>query len=160
MTDSDPTNANFGWGYTGKSGGGDQAEWIQESIDLTPYAGKKIVVAFDAINDLAVNRPALALDDVEVPEIGYRSDFEKDDGGWQLAGWLRTNNFVPQRYVAQLIGFGQDGQTTVTRLPLKDDNTAQWDVPLSQLKQAIVIISPMAARTTEEALYNWSATEK
>ena len=160
MTDSDPTNANFGWGYTDKSGGGDRAEWIQERIDLTPYAGKKIIVAFDVINDLAVNRPALALDDVEVPEIGYRSDFEKDDGGWQLAGWLRTNNFVPQRYVAQLISFGKDGQTTVTRLPLKDDNTAQWDVPLSQLKKAIVVISPMAARTTEEALYSWSAKEK
>ena len=67
MTDSNPTNANYGWGYTGKSGGGDRAEWIQESIDLTPYAGKKIVVAFDVINDLAVNRPAFAVDDVEVP---------------------------------------------------------------------------------------------
>jgi hypothetical protein len=160
MTDSNPTNANFGWGYTGKSGGGDQAEWIQETVDLTPYAGKKIVVAFDVINDLAVNRPALALDDVEVPELNYRTDFEQDDGGWQLAGWLRTNNFVPQRYVAQLVSFNQDGQTAVTRLPLKDDNTAQWDVPLSQLKKAIVIISPMAARTTEEALFSWSATEK
>ena len=89
MTDSNPTNANYGWGYTGKSGGGDRAEWIQESIDLTPYAGKKIVVAFDVINDMAVNRPALALDDVEVPEINYRTDFEKDDGGWQPTGWIR-----------------------------------------------------------------------
>jgi bacillopeptidase F (M6 metalloprotease family) len=91
MTDSNPVNFNYGWGYTGKSGGNDRAEWIQENIDLTPYAGKKIVVAFDVINDLAVNRPALALDDMEVPEINYRTDFEKDDGGWQPAGWIRTN---------------------------------------------------------------------
>ena len=160
MTDSNPTNANYGWGYTGKSGGGDRAEWIQESIDLTPYAGKKISIAFDVINDLAVNRPALALDDVEVPEIGYRTDFEQDDGGWQTAGWIRTNNFVPQQYVVQLVSFGKDGQTEIARLPVNDDNTAQWTIPLSQLEKAIVVVSPMASKTTEVAHYSWIAQEK
>jgi hypothetical protein len=160
MTDSNPTNANYGWGYTGKSGGGDRAEWIQESIDLTPYAGKKISVAFDVINDLAVNRPALAIDDVEVPEIGYRTDFEHDDGGWQPAGWIRTNNFVPQKYVVQLVSFGKDGKTEVARLPVNDDNTAQWTIPLSQLEKAIVVVSPMASKTTEVAHYSWTAQEK
>ena len=160
MTDSNPTNANYGWGYTGKSGGGDRAEWIQESIDLTPYAGKKIVVAFDVINDLAVNRPALALDDVEVPEINYRTDFEKDADGWQPAGWIRTNNFVPQKYIVQLVSFGKDGKTEVSRLPVNEDNTARWDVPLSQLQKAIVVVSPMASKTTEVARYSWAAQEK
>ncbi len=160
MTDSNPTNANYGWGYTGKSGGGDQAQWIQERIDLTPYAGKKISVAFDVINDLAVNRPGLAIDDVEVPEINYRTDFEKDDGGWQSAGWIRTDNFVPQRYVVQLVSFGQNGQVEVSRLPVNDDNTAHWDIPLSQLEKAIVVVSPMASKSTEVAHYNWTAREK
>jgi hypothetical protein len=160
MTDSNPTNANYGWGYTGKSGGGDRAEWIQERIDLTPYAGKKIVVAFDTINDLAVNRPGLAIDDVEVPEINYQTDFEKDNGGWQPAGWIRTNNFVPQKYVVQLVSFGKDGKIEVSRLPVKEDNTARWDVPLSQLEKAIVVVSPMASKTTEAARYNWAAQEK
>jgi hypothetical protein len=160
MTDSNPTNANYGWGYTGKSGGNTQAEWIQESVDLTPYAGKKVIVSFDVINDLAVNRPALALDDIEVPEINYRSNFETDEGGWQPAGWIRTNNYVPQRYVVQLVSVGRDGQTTVTRLPVNEDNTARWDVPLSQLEKAVVIVSPMASKTTEVAHYSWSAQEK
>jgi immune inhibitor A len=160
MTDSNPTNANYGWGYTGKSGGGDQAAWIQQSVDLTPYAGKKIIVAFEVITDLAVNRPGLAIDDVAVPEINYQTDFEKDDGGWQSAGWLRTNNFVPQKYVVQLVSFGKNGQTEVSRLPVNDDNTAHWDIPLSQLQKAIVVVSPMAAKTTEVAHYNWSVQEK
>jgi immune inhibitor A len=159
-TDSNPTNANYGWGYTGKSGGGDQAEWIQETVDLSPYAGKKISVSFDVINDLAVNRPGLAVDDVEVPEINYRADFEQDDGGWQPAGWMRTANFVPQKYVAQLVSFGKDGQVEVSRLPVNGDNTARWDIPLSQLEKAIVMISPMASRTTEAARYSWAAQEK
>jgi hypothetical protein len=160
MTDSNPVKNNYGWGYTGKSGGGDQAEWIQESIDLTPYAGKKILVAFEVINDLAVNLPGLAIDDVEVPEINYHTDFEKDDGGWQPAGWIRTNNFVPQKYLVQLVSFGKDGKIEVSRLPVNDDNTAHWDIPLSQLEKAIVVVSPMASKTTEVAHYNWTAQEK
>jgi len=160
MTDSNPANANYGWGYTGKSGAGDRAEWIQETVDLSPYAGKKIIVAFDTINDLAVNRPGLAIDDVSVPEINYQSDFEKDDGGWQSAGWIRTNNFVPQDYIVQLVSFGKDGQISVARLPVSADNTAKWDIPLSQLEKAVVVVSPMASKTTEVARYSWSAQEK
>ena len=160
MTDSNPSNNNYGWGYTGKSGGGDQAKWIQENIDLTPYAGKKIIVSFEVINDLAVNRPGLAVDDVEIPEINYRTDFEADNGGWQPAGWIRTNNFVPQKYVAQLVSFGKDGKTSVSRLPVNEDNTAQWDIPLSQLQKAILVVSPQASKTTEVAHYSWFAQEK
>ena len=160
MTDSNPANSNYGWGYTGKSGGGDRAEWIQESVDLSAYAGKKIMVAFDTINDLAVNRPGLAIDDVSVPEINYQSDFEKDDGGWQSAGWIRTNNFVPQDYTVQLVSFGKDGKISVARLPVNADNTARWDIPLSQLEKAVVVVSPMASKTTEVARYSWSAQEK
>jgi hypothetical protein len=160
MTGSNPSNNGYGWGYTGKSGRGDQAQWIQESIDLTPYVGKNIIVAFDVINDLSVNRPGLALDDVEVPEINYHTDFEQDDGGWQAAGWIRTDNFVPQKYVVQLVSFGQDGQVKVSRLPVNDDNTAHWDVPLSQLGKAIVVVSPMASKTTEVARYRWAAQQK
>ena len=112
------------------------------------------------INDLAVNRPALALDDVEVPEINYQADFETDDGGWQPAGWIRTNNFVPQKYVVQLVSFGKDGQMQVSRLPVSEDNSARWDIPLSQLERAIVVVSPMASRTTEVARYSWTVQEK
>ena len=160
MTDRNPTNTNYGWGYTGESGGGERAKWIQESVDLTPYAGKKIDVAFDVINDLAVNRPGLAIDDVEVPEINYRTDFEQDDGGWQPAGWIRPNNFVPQRYVVQLISFGTDGQIEVSHLAVNEDNTAQWDIPLSQLEKAIIVVSPMASKSTEVARYSWTMSEK
>ena len=159
MTDSNPTESNYGWGYTGKSGD-DPAQWVQESIDLTPYAGQKIRVAFDVINDMAVNRPGMAIDDVEVPEINYTEDFETGAGGWQPQGWLRTNNFVPQRYVVQLVSHGRDGNVTVSRLPVNEDNTARWDIPLSQLNKAILVVSPMALKTTEVARYNWSAQEK
>lgn len=158
-TDSDPVNANYGWGYTGNSGG-DQPVWIEETVDLSQYAGKKILVRFEVINDLAVNLPGMAIDDVSVPEINYADDFEAGEGGWQSGGWLHTNNFVPQSYVVQLVSFSQAGTTTVSPLPVNADNTARWSVPLSQLRRAVVVVSAMAPRTTEVAGYNWSAEEK
>ncbi len=162
-TDTNPNNNNYGWGYTSSSGtGGTNAkpQWIQESVDLSEYAGKKIVIGFEVVNDLAVNLPGLAIDDVAIPEINYTADFEKDDGGWQPTGWVRTNNFVPQTFILQLVSFGQDGISSVARLPLKDDNTGQWDVPLSTLKQAVIVISPTALKSSEPALFQWSITEK
>ena len=159
-TDTNPINANYGWGYTGNSGGGDKPTWVEETVDLSAYTGKKIMIGFEVINDLAVNLPGMAIDDVSIPEINYHDDFENGSAGWQAGGWLRTNNFVPQTYAVQLISFGQDGQTTVTRLPLNADNTAQWSVPLSQLKRAEIIISAMAPKTTEQADFNWNITTK
>ncbi len=158
-TDRNPNNSNFSWGYTGSSGG-DPPQWIQETVDLSAYAGKKIILGFEVVNDLAANLPGLAVDDVEIPEINYQEDFEKGDGGWQSSGWIHTDNFVPQKYIAQLISFGQDGSINVSRLPIADDNTAQWDVPLSTLDQAIVVFSATAPKTSEVALFNWEAREK
>lgn len=159
-TDYNPVNSNYGWGYTGNSGGGDRPQWIHESVDLSRYAGQKIKVQFNVINDLAVNLPGFAIDDVSVPQINYADDFESGGGGWQSGGFVRTNNFVPQHYVVQLVATGLDGHHTVSRLPLNDDNTASWDVPLSRLRDAVLIVSPMAVKTTEVAHFNWSAAEK
>jgi bacillopeptidase F (M6 metalloprotease family) len=36
-TPDDPTGNSFGWGYNGVSGG-----WIQESVDLSQFAGQKV----------------------------------------------------------------------------------------------------------------------
>ena len=159
-TDRDPNNNNYGWGYTGGSGSDSTPEWIQETVNLSQYAGKQIMLGFEVVNDLAVNLPGLAIDDVEIPELNYKDDFESGDGGWQPEGWILTNNYVPQRYIVQLIGFGQDGSTSVTRLPINDDNIGQWDVPLSTLKQAVVMVSGAASKSSEVARFNWSAAEK
>ena len=65
-----------------------------------------------------------------------------------------------QTFILQLISFGQDNNTMVTRLPLNNDNTGQWDIPLSTLKQAVIVISPTALKSSEPALFQWSITEK
>jgi len=158
-TDRDPNNNNFGWGYTGDSGGGEDAVWIQESVDLTPYAGQTILLRFETVNDLAVNLPGFAIDDIEIPEIGFTDDAE-GDSGWTAEGWLRTNNFVPQNWIVQVVGYGKDGRTTVTRLPVNADNTGAWDIPLSQWNLGIVIVGATAVKSSEPASFSWTITEK
>ena len=158
-TDRDPNNNNLGWGYTGNSGGGPSPQWIQESVDLTPYAGQKILLRFEVVNDLAVNLPGFAIDDIQIPEIGFKDDAESDSG-WTAEGWVRTNNFVPQNYIVQVVGYGKDGSTSVTRLPLNADNTGSWDIPLSQWNSGVLVLAATAVKSSEPALFNWSMSEK
>jgi len=154
-TPENPNGNSFGWGYTGRSGGGSRAEWIQEKVDLTPYVGKRVLVRFEYITDDAVNRPGFALDDVAVPEIGYFSDFEADGGGWEPAGFVRHANVLPQRWLVQLVLFGP--QTTVQRLALNPDQTGEWEIPLGGgVDRAVVVVSAYAPVTTEVASYQYS----
>jgi len=158
-TNSNPNHANFGWGYTGRSGNGFEPAWIEDQIDLAAYAGKKILLRFEMINDLSTHLPGLALDDIRIPEIDFSDDAESDSG-WIAEGWVRSNNFVPQTYIAQAIGYGRDGNISVTRLPTEANNTATWELPLSEWNSAVVVIAPMALNTTEQARFNWLVSEK
>jgi immune inhibitor A len=153
-TGTNPNGNSFGWAYTGRSGGGAAAEWIQERIDLSPYAGQEVVVRFEYITDDAVNRPGLVLDDIAIPEIDYTSDFEKDADGWEPAGFIRHANVLPQRWLVQLILFGRE--TTVERLELNEDQTGGWLIPLEgRTDRAVITISGLAPVTTEMGSYSY-----
>jgi immune inhibitor A len=153
-TGTNPNGNSFGWAYTGRSGGGAAAEWIQERVDLSPYAGQEVVVRFEYITDDAVNRPGLVLDDIAIPEIDYFSDFEKDADGWEPAGFIRHANVLPQRWLVQLILFGRE--TTVQRLELNEDQTGEWVIPLEgRTDRAVITISGLAPVTTEMGSYSY-----
>ncbi|MBN1979106.1 MAG: immune inhibitor A [Anaerolineae bacterium] len=153
-TSTDPNGNSFGCGYTGRSGGGSAPAWIQERVDLSAYAGQEILVRFEYITDDAVNRPGFVLDDIAIPEVGYFSDFETGDDGWEAAGFMRHANVLPQRWLVQLILFGPE--TTVQRLELGEDWTGEWVVPLdSSTSRAVVTISGLAPVTTEVASYSY-----
>ena len=54
-TAEDPTGNSYGWGYTGKSGGGEAAEWIHEQVDISQFAGEEVYLRFEYITDTGVN---------------------------------------------------------------------------------------------------------
>jgi hypothetical protein len=146
---------NPGWGYTGQSG--DPPGWIQEMVDLSPYAGSEAWVRFTYLTDEAVTGVGLLLDDIAVPRIGYADDVEGGEGGWEPAGFVRSDNLVPQRYLALLIGLGKgpENQITVERLLVGKDGLAEWVVPLGSesWREAVIVLSGMAPLTTHPALY-------
>ncbi len=122
-TDTDPTGNSYGWGYTGKTSG-----WIEESVDLSAYAGKKVQIRFDYVTDAAVNGEGLLVDDIKIDAINYTADFEADDGGWEARGFVRVNNTLPQTFRLALIT-ERGGETTVQYIEVNADQTA--DIPLS-----------------------------
>jgi hypothetical protein len=136
-TDQNPHSNAYGPGYTGDSGG-----WQDESVSLDPYAGKKILVRFEVITDDATAMPGLAIDDVRVPELGYREGFESDDGGWQAEGWVRTDNRLPGRAWVQAVEqVGADAVVT------RREAYGPVDIPLNlhaNTGQVVVMISPLA----------------
>src|SRR3990172_4555077 len=105
-TTEDPSGNSYGWAYNGMSGGGLQAEWIQERVDLSAFGGQEILVRFEYVTDAAVNGEGLLVDDVRLDAVGYDEDFETGDGGWEADGFVRLYNQLPQTFRAALIEFG------------------------------------------------------
>ncbi|MBE9472032.1 MAG: immune inhibitor A [Chloroflexi bacterium] len=152
-TDADPHGNNPGWGYTGRSEG-----WVREEVNLTPYVGSEVLVRFAYLTDEAVIGAGFVLDDVAIPEIGYADDVEEgEEEGWEAAGFVRSDNFVAQRYLALLISLGGSlgDEVTVERLQVEEDQVAEWMVPLGSenLGEAVLVLSGLAPLTTQPAPY-------
>ena len=147
-TDTNPTGNSFGWGYTGKTSG-----WIQEEVDLSAYAGKQLQVRFEYVTDAAINGEGFLLDDVSVDAIGYASDFETDDGGWESAGFVRVENLLPQAFRLALILQG-GGETTVQMIEVNADQTADIPLNLQPGETATLVITGATRFTREQANYS------
>ena len=147
-TDTNPTGNSYGWGYTGKSN-----VWIQEQVDLSAYAGKKIQVRFEYVTDAALNGEGFLLDDVRVDAIGYASDFETDNSGWVADGFVRVNNILPQTFRLALIIEG-GGQTTVQYIEVRADQTADIPLDLQSGQTATLVVTGSTRFTREHANYS------
>jgi hypothetical protein len=145
-TDYNPSGNSYGWGYTGATGG-----WIEETIDLSKFAGQKTFIRFEYVTDAAVNGEGFLLDDVRVEAINYASDFEADDGGWVAEGFARVQNVLPQTYRLSLILKGDT--TTVTSITLNEDNTVDIPISLQNGNEAILIVTGTTRFTTIPAAY-------
>ncbi|MEP7356434.1 MAG: hypothetical protein ABI847_04295 [Anaerolineales bacterium] len=152
-TDENPTGNALGWGVTGASGGGSTADWIEETVDLSPFAGQKVLVRFEYVTDAAVNLEGMMIDDISLPELNYFTDFETDDGGWNGEGFVRMDNLLPQKFLVQVIN--QGGETTVQRVELDASNQGSATLSLGSGGSAIVVVSGITPFTTEEASYEF-----
>lgn len=145
-TTEDPSGNSYGCGYNGQTG-----DWVQEEVDLSQFAGKKVQIRFEYITDAAVNGEGFLLDDVKVDAAGYQSDFEADDGGWVSAGFARVENVLPQTFRLSLIVKGDT--TTVTQIPVNADQTAVFPFSLKPGEEAILIVTGTTRYTRLSAAY-------
>ena len=150
----DPQGNSYGCGYTGLSSGGSSAQWIQESVDLSPYAGQKVQVRFEYVTDAAVNGEGLQVDDISVPAVDYFTDFESDNGGWEPAGFARVENILPQAFRLTLIVKRTNGETTVTPVTLDSENVTDLPLDLQDGDQAVLVVSGTTRFTREPAVYS------
>jgi hypothetical protein len=146
-TDEDPSGNSYGWSYNGVTGG-----WIQEEIDLSAYAGKKIFVRFEYVTDAAVNGEGMLIDDVSVEAINYFADFETSEDGWRSDGFVRVQNALPQTFRLALIK--QGSTTTVEMITVSDDQTAEIPVSIGgDVDSVTLVVSGTTRFTREEASY-------
>jgi hypothetical protein len=106
--------------YTGMSGGADVPAWLQERIDLTPFAGEELLLRFEYVTDGAASGPGVMLDNVAIQDIGLSDGFEALDPGWEAEGWLRTANAVPNEWGLFLVteALGEAGNVVHSVTPL------------------------------------------
>ena len=145
-TGEDPTGGNYGWGYNGLSGGA--PEWIQESVDLSRYAGQEVQLRFEYVTDAAVNGEGFLLDDIAIPEVEYFTDFEEDDGGWVGAGFVRVANVLPQTFRLALITKGST--TDVKYLTLDDENSLEIPLEIGGDVDEVVLVIVGTTRYTRQ----------
>jgi immune inhibitor A len=156
-TTDNPNGTSYGNGWTGVSGTGTRNSpptWLQESVDLGGYTGKKVLVRFEYITDEGYNRPGLAIDDLRIQEIGY-SDNVETDNGWTAEGFIRIGSRIPQKWFVALIEKGSPNR--VREMTVGADGTGSIDLAgLSSgfsTRQAILVVAALAPKTTELASY-------
>jgi len=143
-TDYDPVEAAYGPGYTGESGG-----WVAEEVDLSAYAGRKVLVRFEYVSDDATSFTGLAVDNIELPELQYGDDAD-GNSDWTPDGFTSVSGRLPQQFVIQLVA-GERENPTVSRIDLDAENR----VEISLAGPAMIVVSGIVEGTAEPAGYRW-----
>ena len=146
----DPSGNSYGWAYNGDTNG-----WLKESLDISAYAGQQVWLRFEYITDAAVNGDGLLLDDIAIPEIGYATDFETDNGGWEAEGFVRIENVLPQTYRVSLITY-TSSEIFVDYIELTPENTAEIELLIGEdVNEVVLVVSGTTRFTRQRAAYQF-----
>lgn len=104
------------------------AVWIEDSFDLTAFAGQKVILRLSYFTDTAVAKRGWFIDDLAVSVDGetiYTSDFEEEEGSKYFPeGWVRitsdAGNPADHAYYIEVrdrVGWDFDGRGQADRGP-------------------------------------------
>lgn len=154
-TDYNPSGNSYGWGYTGLSGNSDVSEWMQETVDLSAYAGQQVLIRFEYVTDAAVNGEGFMIDDIAIEQLDYFEDFETGDGGWMAAGFARIQNLLPQTFRLALISHGSE--TTVEYIDVPVGNVVDIPIDVSgDVDEVTLVVIGTTRFTRQDAAYRLS----
>jgi hypothetical protein len=142
-----------GSAYTDRFYTGRTQTWVEESIDLTPYAGQVIQLRFEYITDLILTFGGLALDNIAIPEISFYDDAETLAEGWTAEGFVRATGYLPQSWHLQLVTYEND-VPVVEMLSLNADQTLE--LTIDEKERPLLIVAASAPFTLEPAHYRLS----
>ncbi|HEY3061578.1 MAG TPA: hypothetical protein VGL99_21625 [Chloroflexota bacterium] len=142
------TGNNFGVGWTGASG----ADWIDEEVELTPFAGSDVLLRFDYVTDQSYNGQGFALRNLAVPELDVSEPGAGGDATWTAEGWVRVDAPIPERWNLRLVSWTPTG-TKVDRIGVALDGTATFPIDPTATRSTLVI-APTAPRTLVPANYS------
>lgn len=159
-TDRDLNATNYGNGLTCKSGAGcgdwqAESQWIQETMDLSSYAGQKVLLRFDQVTDEVYTGGGLAIDDLEIPEIGWSDDAEQPNAVWQPDGFVRMDNVLPQRFIVQAIEYGRTPRVIPIQLDAQNRGTYTTQGLGKEISRVVITVSGSTPITWEQADYQY-----
>lgn len=155
-TTANPEGANLGNGYTGSSctaAGHDRQCWLTEQADLSQFAGKRILLRWEAVTDEGYNAQGLALANVTVPEAGLNLDTAAP--GWQPAGWVQVANSLAERWLVTALVYRADG-IQVVPATVGANGRGSLRIPAGA-SHVVVCVSPVAPETTVPNTFTISA---
>ncbi|HSQ39326.1 MAG TPA: hypothetical protein VLM78_04130 [Anaerolineales bacterium] len=151
--ETDPNQQNLGHGFSGVSGGGQDAAWIEETANLSAYAGQRIQIRFAMQNDLVVNDFGFAVDDLSIPEIGWSDDVESGGNDWVTDGFVRVHNRIPQVWRVRAIEQRKDGSIVVHDLDIVK-GTGKLAINFNDFERLVVFVIGQTRYTTIPASYS------
>ena len=149
-TPENPVGNSFGPGYSGQSGG-----WLSETVELSPYSGRSVLLRFQYVTDDALHGAGLCLDDISAPELSFSDDAEAGNRGWVAAGFRRAEAQTPQDFIVQVITFGKEAQ--VLKMTLDAAGSGEVAVSGDGAERAVVVVAALSPDTRISAGYTLAA---
>jgi hypothetical protein len=106
-------------GFTGSSNG-----WVEETFDLSDYAGQTAFFRFLYVTDWATNETGFYVDDIAITDgtgTLLADDLEGGSGNWALAGWEHTSGLATNDWALTFINPVYT-QGVFSHFAIQDDN--------------------------------------
>ena len=144
-----PNGNSYGAGLTGTSLG-----WVQDSVDLSDYAGEQVLLRFEYITDDAVFSQGACFDDFEIPELGW-ADNTSTSADWSANGFVRIEETIPTQYLVQVIHEKDVGDPVVYQIPVNSNGAGILTVEnVADDDLVVVIVSATNRQSTLPTNYS------